>query len=65
METLGGWQEVAVQLGAALARQTWQEEAEAMCHLFQRLSVLLMKGNAALLINRIPNFHAPHIDGVE
>ena len=50
VESLGGWHEQAVEqvkkIGAALARQTGQEEGEAVGHLFQRLSVLLMRGNA-------------------
>ena len=69
VETLGGWHDQAVQqvkkLGAALSRQTGQEESEAIRHLFQRLSVLLVKGNAALFLNRIPSFPATVIDGVE
>ena len=69
-ETLGGWHDVAVQqvkkLGAALARQqgkTEQEEAETIRHLFQRLSISLMKGNASLFINRYQTFPSAQIDG--
>ena len=66
-ETLGGLHAVAVEqvkkLGAALARQTGQEEGEAKRHLFQRLSLHLMRGNAALLVNRSPDFPAPEVDG--
>ena len=32
-------------------------------NLFQRLGVLLVKGNAALLLNRIPSFPLPPVDG--
>ena len=68
-ETLGGWHEQAVlqvrKLGSALARQTGQEESVAIGHLFQRLSILLVRGNAALFLNRIPSFADPHIDGME
>ena len=68
-ETLGGWHEQAVlqvrKLGSALARQTGQEESVAIAHLFQRLSVLLVRGNAALFLNRIPTFPDPQIDGIE
>ena len=68
-ETLGGWHEQAVlqvrKLGSAQARQTGQEESVAIGHLFQRLSVLLVKGNAALFLNRIPSFPDAHIDGIE
>jgi hypothetical protein len=66
-ESLGGWHEVAVleldRLATALARHTGQEEGEASRHLFGRLSVLLMRGNAALFSNRIPDHAGPEIDG--
>ena len=52
-------------LGAALARQSGREEAECVRHLFQRLSILLVKGNAALFLNRQPHHPEPEIDGVE
>merc|ERR1719508_328337 len=69
VETLGGWHDQTVslvkRLGSALARQTGQEESEAIRHLAQRLSVLLAKGNAALLLNRVPTFPSPDIDGLE
>ena len=42
-------------LGAAVARHSGQEEGEATSQLWQKLSVSLMKGNAALLTNRIPS----------
>ena len=68
METLGGWHEQTVdqvrKIGSALARHTGQEESEAIRHLGQRLSVLLAKGNAALILNRVPTFPDPQIDGV-
>ena len=69
METLGGWHEQKVnqvkKLGSALARQTGQEESEAIRHLIQRVAVLLVKGNSALLLNRLPTFPTPEVDGVE
>ena len=69
VETLGGWHDDAVQqvkkLGSALSRQTGQEESIAISHLFQRLSVLLVKGNSALFLNRIPSFPHPQIDSIE
>ena len=65
----GGFHEVAVKevrkLGSALARQTGQEEGEAISHLFQKLSVLLIKGNAALVKNREPGQVHPRVDGVQ
>ena len=55
-ESLGGWHEVAVaevrKLGSAIGRHTGQEDGEATSHLFQQLSILLMKGNAAMFLNR-------------
>ena len=69
LESLGGWHNVAVQelkkLGSALARQTGQEEALVVSHLFQKLSVLLMKGNTALVNNRQPGSVNMNIDGIQ
>ena len=69
VETLGGWQESAVvqlkKLGAALARQTGEEESEKIRHLYQRLAILLVKGNASLFLNRLPTHPSPMIDGTE
>ena len=57
-ESLGGWHNVAERevkkLGAALARHTGQDEGEAISHLWGRLGVLLQRGNAAILGNRVP-----------
>jgi hypothetical protein len=67
VETLGGWHKKAVEqlrkLARAQARSTGKEEVDSIRHLFQRLGVLLVKGNAALLLNRIPSFPLPEIDG--
>ena len=41
-------------LGSALARHTGEDGSISICHLFQQLSIALMKGNAALLNNRNP-----------
>ena len=52
-ESFGGWHRVAEgevkKLGAALARNTGQEEEEAVRHLWGRLGILLQRGNAAIL----------------
>ena len=68
VESFGGWHSAAVgevkKLGAALARQTGQEEGEVVGHLWGRLGILLQRGNAAILGNRVPTRPAPHIDGV-
>ena len=57
-EALGGWHQVAVdqvgKLAGAMACHTGQQLEEAQRHLWQSLSVHLMKGNAQLLANRIP-----------
>ena len=70
-EALGGMHRVAIRqiklLASALARHTGQEEGEASRHLFQRLSLGLMRGNAALLVSRGPDGDHPagEIDGRE
>ena len=70
MEALGGLHKVAVtqikMLAAALARHTGQEEGEAARHLFQRLSLGLMRGNAAMLVSRGPDGDQPagEVDGI-
>ena len=54
----GGWHQVAMdqvrKLAGAEARQTGQDPEESQRFLWQALSVYLMKGNAALFANRIP-----------
>ena len=70
-EALGGMHRVAIRqtkmLATALARHTGQEEGEASRHLFQRLSLGLMRGNAALLVSRGPDSDHPgaEVDGRE
>ena len=49
-------------LGAA--RHTGQEEGEAISHLWGRLAVLLQRGNAAILANRVPALPDALVDGV-
>ena len=67
-ETFGGWHSVADRevrkLGSALARHTGQEEGEAISHLWGRLGVLLQRGNAALLGNRVPALPEARVDGI-
>ena len=68
-DTLGGLHSVAVEqvkkLGSSLARHQGQEEQEVVRHLFQRLSLVLMRGNAQLLVNRMPPDDVPdgEVDG--
>ena len=64
---MGGWHKKAVdqlrKLARAQARSTGKKEEDAIKHLFQQLGVLLVKGNAALRLNRIPSFPFPELDG--
>ena len=57
-ECLGGWHKTPIseikKLAAAMARHTGKEEGEIIRRTFVRLSVILMKGNADLLSNRVP-----------
>ena len=56
-ETFGGWHSAAQRevkkLGAALARHTEQEDGEAISHLWSRMGILLQRGDAAILGNRV------------
>ena len=58
MESLGAWHPQAVKevkkLASAKARHTGEEESLEVNRLFQKLSVALMRGNAALFNNRVP-----------
>ena len=58
VEVLGGWSDVAVKqlqrLGKAQAGRSGREEGEVVRQLFQKLSILLVKDNAALLLSRQP-----------
>ena len=51
-------------LGSALARHTGQDEGECISHLFSRCALLLQRGLAALLLNRLPSHPPPEVDGV-
>ena len=67
VETLGSWHIQAVgnitRLARKLARHTGREDEEVVRHLFQRLGILLMKGNAALMLSRSPDFAQQQVDG--
>ena len=58
VESLGAWHPLAVKevtkLASAKARHTGEEESVEVARLFQKLSVALMRGNAALFNNRVP-----------
>ena len=67
-ESFGGWHTAAERevkkLGAALARHTGQDEGQATGHLWGRLGILLQRGNAALLANRVPGLPDAVVDGL-
>ena len=69
VDSMGCWHDRAIaeikKLGSAVARSTGEEDAQAIRHVFQRLSVLLVKGNSSIVINRVPqsDFPPPHING--
>ena len=67
VESLGGWHGIAVaqvkKIASALARQEGRQEGEVIGHAFQRLATILQKGNARILLNRIPSWAQGHIDG--
>ena len=71
LETLGGMHHLAVtqfkRLGAALARHTGSDEREVVSQLMQKISLHLMRGNAAMITSRRPDvdFLPPDMDGVE
>ena len=50
--------------GAALARQSGQDEEEVVRHFWGKLGMLLQRGNAAILANSVPlpSFPAPYVD---
>ena len=66
-DTLGAPHEVTVQqltkLAKALSRANGSEEADSIRHLFQRVSMLLTRSNASLILNRKPVLLDPSIDG--
>ena len=68
IEMLGGWHEagakVVKRIGQALARTTGQVESVVVKHLFERLSLLLVRGNYQLVTNRFPH-PEPQIDGTQ
>ena len=53
-------------IGAAIARNQGSDERLATSQLFQRLSLTLMRGNAALIVGRKPDadFVGGEVDGV-
>ena len=66
-EVLGGVHDTAAgvirRLGQSLACAGGLDDREVTKHLFGRLSILLMKGSAQLILSRCPNHNKPRIDG--
>ena len=69
VETLGGWHEEAAnqvkKLAVAKARQKGEDQGDSVRRLFQLLSVLLVKGNAALFLSRDPTLLSQESENVE
>ena len=67
VESLEGWHTEAMKaiskLGRQLANHTSGDEEETIRFLFQKLSILLMRGNAAPILNRTPRFVDAAVDG--
>ena len=67
VDTLGGWHPAALdsinRLGRQVARNVGREDQEVTRHLRQRLGILLVRDNAAMLCARTPTFAPPEVDG--
>ena len=67
VEVLGGLHGASVttikKLAVSLARATGQLESDVVRHVFGRLSILLQRGNSALILSRVPTHPQPQIDG--
>ena len=50
--------------GELTARNRGKEESVVVKHFFQKLSVTLAKGNAALLLSRLPTREQPDLFGI-
>ena len=68
VEVLGGWGQgegegIIRQLGSCLARVGGHDEGQTIRHLFQRLGILLMRGNSQLILSRSPSHPHPSLSG--
>ena len=67
VSTLGAWEEGAAQvikrLAKGVVRANGQEDVEVIKHLFGKLSILLQRDNAGLVLNRVPSHPEPTITG--
>ena len=50
-------------LGSALACPTGQDEGQIVDHLVKRVSIILQKGLASMLLNRVPGQWSPPLGG--
>lgn len=66
-ESLGGWNQVGrdtiSRVGRLLALRSGSLPADSVRHLFQRLSVCIWRGNARMILNRLPTI-PPNVDGL-
>ena len=69
VDTLGGWHPLALdtinRLALELARATNGELGMVRRHLRQRLGVLFLRDNVAMLHARTPSFASPEVDGAQ
>ena len=67
VDTFGGWHcsalPILAKLGRQVASNTGREGQEVVRHLRQRLAVLLVRDNVAMLCARTPSFPPPEVDG--
>ena len=67
VDTLGGWHPTALEiiskLGRQLARNVGKEDQEVVRHLRQRLAILLVRDNVAMMCSRTPTYPSPEVDG--
>ena len=67
VDTFGGWHQVGLKtitrLGRQLARNLGKDEDEVVRHLRQRLGILIVWDNAAMMASRHPTFAPPEVDG--
>ena len=68
IDMFGAWHPAANKhirkLGSTLARATCGNGSDTIKHLFQRLEILLVKGNVNFVLNRIPCDIQPEINRI-
>ena len=64
VQTLGSWHPEAVvelkRIGDAVAKRSSNDNDMAVRHFFQRLAVLLQRGNSHLILSREPSYPPTH-----